>query len=100
MNFQLFWEGEESDFAVLLLNIYFAKVLLLTQKICFYCASGVVSSAMANPTDVLKVRLQSGRTDFKEKSLLQAFVSIYNQEGIQGLWRVSLRIIIGYECSG
>lgn len=54
-----------------------------------FCAvtAGVVSSAMANPTDVLKVRLQSGRKDFKEKSLLQAFVTIYNQEGIQGLWR-------------
>lgn len=54
-----------------------------------FCAvtAGVVASAMANPTDVLKVRLQSGRKEFKEKSLLQAFISIYNQEGVQGLWR-------------
>lgn len=56
--------------------------------VCLY--PGVVASAMANPTDVLKVRLQSGRKEFKEKSLLQAFVSIYNQEGVQGLWRVSV----------
>ncbi|KAG7169732.1 Kidney mitochondrial carrier protein 1-like [Homarus americanus] len=55
-----------------------------------FCAvtAGVVASSMANPTDVLKVRLQSGRAEFKEKSLPQAFLSIYNQEGIQGLWRM------------
>ena len=51
--------------------------------------SGVVSSALANPTDVLKVRLQSGRADFKDSSLLQSFVDIYKHEGIKGLWRVS-----------
>ena len=56
--------------------------------------AGVVSSAMANPTDVLKVRLQSGRKDLKEKSLLQAFLSIYRQEGVQGLWRVSFVFVI------
>lgn len=48
--------------------------------------AGVISSSIANPTDVLKVRLQSGngRTD---ESLYQAFSNIYKDEGIRGLWR-------------
>ena len=51
------------------------------------CA-GVISSSLANPTDVLKVRLQSGRGQRKE-GLLEAFNTIYRQEGVRGLWRVS-----------
>lgn len=54
-----------------------------------FCAvtAGVVSSAMANPTDVLKVRLQGGHQDFRNMGLVDAFLSIYRHEGIQGLWR-------------
>ncbi|CAL4086533.1 unnamed protein product [Meganyctiphanes norvegica] len=54
-----------------------------------FCAvtAGVVSSAMANPTDVLKVRLQGGHQDFRNMGLMDAFLSIYRNEGIQGLWR-------------
>ncbi|KAB7506986.1 Brain mitochondrial carrier protein 1 [Armadillidium nasatum] len=49
--------------------------------------AGVISSIIANPTDVLKVRLQSGRGDLKEKSLLEAFLAIYKNEGVGGLWK-------------
>ncbi|XP_045115949.1 mitochondrial uncoupling protein Bmcp-like isoform X1 [Portunus trituberculatus] len=86
----------QATYGTIKFGIYYSLKQMLVQNqaeehlgINIFCAvtAGVVSSAMANPTDVLKVRLQSGRKDFKEKSLLQAFVSIYRQEGIQGLWR-------------
>lgn len=86
----------QATYGTIKFGIYYSLKQMLTKNpneerlgINVFCAvtAGVVSSAMANPTDVLKVRLQSGRSDFKEKSLLQAFISIYNQEGIQGLWR-------------
>lgn len=54
-----------------------------------FCAvtAGAISSAIANPTDVLKVRMQvlgaSGNT-----SLYGCFKEIYTHEGIPGLWRV------------
>ena len=51
--------------------------------------AGVVSSAIANPTDVVKVRLQSGRENFKNKGLVNAFLSIYRNEGLGGLWKVT-----------
>merc|ERR1711973_741647 len=49
--------------------------------------AGVVSSIIANPTDVLKVRLQSGREELKNTTLFNAFMRIYQQEGLTGLWR-------------
>ena len=51
------------------------------------CVTGVIASSLANPTDVLKVRLQSGRGTAKE-GLCKAFCTIYRQEGVRGLWRV------------
>ncbi|XP_048744935.2 kidney mitochondrial carrier protein 1-like [Ostrea edulis] len=49
--------------------------------------AGIVSSAVANPTDVLKVRMQA-MTEIKDKeSMLQAFGRIYKEEGTKGLWR-------------
>ncbi|XP_076043337.1 uncoupling protein Bmcp mitochondrial isoform X2 [Oratosquilla oratoria] len=54
-----------------------------------FCAitAGMVSSAMANPTDVLKVRMQSGKKDLHQLSLSEAFSNIYRHEGIKGLWK-------------
>lgn len=48
--------------------------------------AGAISSAIANPTDVVKVRLQvHGRGN--ELGLYQCFHNIYRYEGIKGLWR-------------
>lgn len=57
--------------------------------------AGAVSSAIANPTDVLKVRMQvngsngvggEGRLQ-KNKNLFRSFQEIYRYEGVRGLWR-------------
>lgn len=58
--------------------------------------AGAVSSAIANPTDVLKVRMQvngsNGRgatasVPHHNKNLFRAFQEIYRYEGVRGLWR-------------
>lgn len=63
--------------------------------------AGAVSSAIANPTDVLKVRMQVngsngtglrllGKTTTEvvhNKNLFRAFQEIYQYEGVRGLWR-------------
>ena len=64
----------------------------LLTNVCAGVISGAVSSAIANPTDVLKVRMQAGG-GFKAAipqgaSTATAFVSIYQLEGIRGLYRV------------
>ena len=43
---------------------------------------------MCNPTDVLKVRMQSNQIDFKNQGMIQAFVNIAKEEGLKGLYRV------------
>lgn len=51
--------------------------------------SGAISSAIANPTDVLKVRMQSGTsgTVIVRQSCLKSFRQIYSEEGLRGLYR-------------
>lgn len=49
--------------------------------------AGAVSSAIANPTDVLKVRMQVNGNSVEKKSLVVCFSEIYKQEGVRGLWR-------------
>lgn len=50
--------------------------------------SGATANAIANPTDVLKVRMQSNQKSFLNKSLFSLFLEIYQQEGFKGLYRV------------
>ncbi|KAK9879798.1 hypothetical protein WA026_006858 [Henosepilachna vigintioctopunctata] len=59
--------------------------------VSFFCAviAGAVSSAIANPTDVLKVRMQIQNTS-RNVNLVQCFKEVYTQEGISGLWRITL----------
>ncbi|KAL8595989.1 hypothetical protein ACOMHN_018301 [Nucella lapillus] len=49
--------------------------------------AGVVSSSIANPTDVLKVRMQATGSQTHCDNMLCSFVKIYKTEGVAGLWR-------------
>jgi solute carrier family 25 (mitochondrial carrier), member 14/30 len=53
------------------------------------CAAlaGAVSSAIANPTDVLKVRMQAQGRSAKRTPLYACFYEIYRTEGVRGLYR-------------
>ncbi|TRZ22463.1 hypothetical protein HGM15179_004670 [Zosterops borbonicus] len=64
--------------------------------------SGVISSSIANPTDVLKIRMQAqGR--MIQGGMMGNFIQIYRTEGAKGLWKgVSLTaqraaIVVGVE---
>lgn len=54
--------------------------------------SGVISASFANPTDVLKVRLQAlGRDkvgNLSKNNVFKCFRHIYVHEGLRGLWKV------------
>ncbi|XP_021570163.1 kidney mitochondrial carrier protein 1 isoform X1 [Carlito syrichta] len=50
--------------------------------------SGVISSAIANPTDVLKIRMQA-QSNALQGGMIGNFINIYQQEGTRGLWKVS-----------
>ncbi|KPP63692.1 kidney mitochondrial carrier protein 1-like [Scleropages formosus] len=74
---------------------------LLTNVLCGVL-SGVISSSIANPTDVLKIRMQAqGRVI--QGGMMGNFIDIYQQEGTRGLWKgVSLTaqraaIVVGVE---
>ncbi|CAH1388478.1 unnamed protein product [Nezara viridula] len=56
-------------------------------NICCAVVAGMVSSAIANPTDVLKVRMQVLGMDNNRLGLFACFKDIYKLEGISGLWR-------------
>ncbi|RLW08430.1 hypothetical protein DV515_00003257 [Chloebia gouldiae] len=48
--------------------------------------SGVISSSIANPTDVLKIRMQAqGKTI--QGGMMGNFIQIYQKEGTKGLWK-------------
>jgi len=50
-------------------------------------ASGALSSAMCNPTDLIKVRLQGGDPKFQYRGMTDAFTSIVKLEGWKGLYK-------------
>ncbi|XP_056665544.1 brain mitochondrial carrier protein 1 isoform X2 [Monodelphis domestica] len=58
---------------------------LLINMICGV-VSGVISSTIANPTDVLKIRMQAQGSLF-QGGMIGSFIDIYQQEGTRGLWR-------------
>lgn len=61
----------------------------LWQKILAGFFSGGVGSAIANPTDLVKIRFQARRPDQPKiyKNTLDAFVSIYRADGLRGLYK-------------
>ena len=68
---------------------------MMTNVFCGVVA-GAVSSAIANPTDVLKVRMQACSTSLQSKSMFECFGDIKRQEGISGLWTVNNQLIVFY----
>jgi len=48
--------------------------------------SGAFANAIANPTDLLKIRMQANHPSVQGKRLFPAMVSIAKKEGIRGLW--------------
>lgn len=60
--------------------------LVVINIICAALA-GAISSAIANPTDVVKVRMQVTGVQ-SNLSLIGCFQDVYQHEGIRGLWRV------------
>lgn len=61
--------------------------LVLINIVCAAVA-GAVSSAIANPTDVVKVRMQVTGVE-ANLTLFSCFQDVYNHEGVRGLWRVN-----------
>ncbi|NWT14742.1 KMCP1 protein, partial [Vireo altiloquus] len=64
--------------------------------------SGVISSSIANPTDVLKIRMQA-QGNMIQGGMMGNFIQIYQKEGTKGLWKaISLTaqraaIVVGVE---
>ncbi|NWQ75277.1 KMCP1 protein, partial [Columbina picui] len=64
--------------------------------------SGVISSSIANPTDVLKIRMQA-QGSVIQGGMMGNFIQIYQKEGTRGLWKaISLTaqraaIVVGVE---
>jgi solute carrier family 25 protein 14/30 len=55
----------------------------------------MVSSAIANPTDVLKVRMQILGSQ-SQRGIVGCFQDVYQEEGVAGLWRVSKLLIYSW----
>lgn len=61
-------------------------------NVCCAVVAGMLSSAIANPTDVLKVRMQV-LGSHSQRGIMSCFQEIYREEGVAGLWRVSYLLI-------
>nr|XP_009678789.1 PREDICTED: kidney mitochondrial carrier protein 1 isoform X2 [Struthio camelus australis] len=74
----------------------------LTINVVCGVLSGVISSSIANPTDVLKIRMQA-QGSMIQGGMMGNFIKIYQKEGTKGLWKgVSLTaqraaIVVGVE---
>ena len=64
---------------------YFLIADSLILNIICGAASGALANGIANPTDVLKVRLQAKVS--KNSSMTKAFFEIGKHEGVKGLYR-------------
>lgn len=62
-------------------------------NVCCAIVAGALSSAIANPTDVLKVRMQV-QGAVSHGGLVACFKDVYTKEGVAGLWRVHIAFVI------
>ncbi|GAB2243601.1 hypothetical protein Droror1_Dr00023729 [Drosera rotundifolia] len=58
----------------------------LFQKILAALLAGAIAIIIANPTDLVKARLQAEGKSRRYSGALDAYVTIFKQEGILGLW--------------
>jgi hypothetical protein len=60
----------------------------LYAKIFAGACTGAIGSAIANPSDVVKIRMQADVSNtFNYSHILDGVVKIYKSEGLSGLWR-------------
>eukprot|EP00126_Sphaerothecum_destruens_P010741 Sdes_comp20799_c0_seq6m17094 len=59
----------------------------LFENVSFGLFAGIISSTIANPTDVLKVRMQAGSSNSSQSSMLTYLKEAYRHDGLKGLWR-------------
>ena len=88
----------QATYGTIKFGTYYSLKRLVSQRteeedvrvnVCCAVVAGMVSSAIANPTDVLKVRMQVlGKQS--QRGVVACFQDVYRQEGIAGLWRVSV----------
>ncbi|XP_067007359.1 mitochondrial uncoupling protein Bmcp isoform X2 [Anabrus simplex] len=85
----------QATYGTIKFGTYYSLKRLVSQKengeelgvnICCAIVAGMVSSAIANPTDVLKVRMQV-LGDQGQRGLIGSFQDVYRHEGLGGLWR-------------
>ncbi|KAK6643663.1 hypothetical protein RUM43_005173 [Polyplax serrata] len=62
-------------------------VLDLLTRISAGMTTGALAVLIAQPTDIVKVRYQAMDKEAKYKSTMEAYMSIYKNEGVKGLWR-------------
>lgn len=62
-------------------------VLDLLTRISAGMTTGALAVLVAQPTDIVKVRYQAMDKEAKYKSTMEAYMSIYKNEGVKGLWR-------------
>ena len=56
------------------------------KNLFFGLSAGALSNGITNPTDVLKIRMQSGKFNANQ-GLFASFKTIYDLEGLRGLYR-------------
>ena len=66
--------------------LHLLPILSQAFTLFFLIYLGGISSAIANPTDVMKVRMQ-GRTTREDTNMLSICLAIMRREGLGGLWR-------------
>eukprot|EP01137_Pigoraptor_chileana_P011509 Opistho-2@62487 len=59
----------------------------LLQNICAGALAGIISSSIATPTDVVKVRMQAHSAVPRYSGVFNAFATIFREEGVKGLWK-------------
>lgn len=57
------------------------------KKILASCTTGVFAVSVAQPTEVAKVRFQADGSRFGSNKALDAYMSIFKNEGLRGLWK-------------
>eukprot|EP00696_Hemimastix_kukwesjijk_P003687 gnl/Hemi2/14525_TR4924_c0_g1_i1.p1 gnl/Hemi2/14525_TR4924_c0_g1~~gnl/Hemi2/14525_TR4924_c0_g1_i1.p1 ORF type:complete len:307 (-),score=91.08 gnl/Hemi2/14525_TR4924_c0_g1_i1:168-1058(-) len=63
------------------------KEVAFWRKVIAGAAAGAIGSSIANPTDLVKIRMQADKDGSRYKGTLDAFVKIFREGGIAGLYK-------------